>query len=452
MTRRLCAALLCLLGAACARERTPRGVVLITIDTLRADHLGSYGYSRPTSPFLDGLARDGVLFENAFSSVSQTSPAHASIMTGLYMAQHRVVRNGMGLPPRARSRTPTLADAFSLAGYDTAAFTAVGFLKGVTAGFSTVDVGTLWRDYRRADETVDAALRWLQGKRTTDRFFVWIHLFDPHTPHRAPEPDEAAVAFASEAEADAFGRARIDRDGVTPGFFASSAALVKRYVEYDAEIHFADRELARLHGQLAATGQDDGVLWVVTADHGEALGNHGHDAHGRHVYHEELRVPLILSGAGLPRGRRVSELVRHVDLFPTLAQLCGLRVEATSRLLPGRSLDPVLGTPPRSLSPAVAFAQRRPPDPDWEPGDVYTAFDRDWKYIVHTNAQDEFYDLREDRLELRNLGTARSSVKERLGRTAREMFAGFGRDGRDAGSTAVDPGSLEELKALGYLK
>jgi arylsulfatase A-like enzyme len=320
----------------------------------------------------------------------------------------------------------------------------------VTGGFATVDVGTMWRDYRQADETVSAALRWLDTKRASDRFFLWIHLFDPHTPPRAPSPDRKAVDFASEAEAQAFARERAVRDGVTPGIFADDAALLRRYLDYDAEIHFADRELARLHGALEAAGRGDGVLWVVTADHGEALGNHGYDEHGRHVYDEELRVPLLFWQKGRPGGRRVSELVRHVDLFPTLAELSGLPLRGPTRL-PGRSLRPLLdgASPP---PPVLAFAQRRAPDPDWEPGDVYTLFDRDWKYIVHTNGTDEFYDRRQDPLELHDLAGTPSAVKEQLSRTARETFAAFTRDGTGAASTEVDPGYQEELRALGYLK
>ena len=425
--------------------------MLVTIDTLRADHLGCYGYPRPTSPFLDRLGREGVLFENAFTAVSQTSPAHASIMTGLYMAQHRVVRNGMGLAPLARGGAPRLADHFNLAGYDTAAFTAVGFLRGVTAGFRTADVGTGWRDYRQADATVEAALRWLRGKRTTDRFFVWIHLFDPHRPQRAPDEDLRAMAFASPATELAFAQAIIEKHGVPPGFFESTGALVKRYVEYDAEIRFADRQLARLHQGMEAAGQNAGTLWIVTADHGEALGSHGLDGHGEHLYAGELRVPLIFWAHGRTASGRVSELVRHVDLLPTLAQLYGWDLKRAPFTLPGRSLAPWLENPARKLPHASAFAQRRPPDRDWEPGDIFTLFDRDWKYIVHTQGQDEFFDLRNDPLELTNLAASAAPLKNQLAQAARDMFARLSREGMNVRSAPVDPAQHEELRALGYV-
>jgi choline-sulfatase len=453
MTWRIRAALWCLVAAStgCGSPASPRAVVLVTIDTLRADHLGCYGYPRRTSPFIDRLGREGVLFENAFTAVSQTSPAHASIMTGLYMAQHRVVRNGMGLAPLARGGGRSLADHFNLAGYDTAAFTAVGFLRGVTSGFKTADVGTGWRDYRQADATVEAALEWLRGKRATDRFFLWIHLFDPHMPQRAPDEDMRAMAFPSAAAEDAFIRTITRKHGIPTGFFQSRAALVKRYVEYDAEIRFADRQLERLHQGMEAAGQNVGTLWIVTADHGEALGSHALDGHGEHIYEEQLRVPLIFWAPGRTARGRVSDLVRHVDLLPTLAQLYGWDLKQAPFTLPGRSFAPSLEDPARKLPRTLAFAQRRPPDNDWEPGDVFSLFDRDWKYIVHTKGQDEFFDLRNDPLELTNLAASTSPLKDKLAQSARDMFAGLSREGTNVGSTPVDPAQHEELRALGYV-
>lgn len=435
----------------CGSSAPPRAVVLVTIDTLRADHLGCYGYPRPTSPFLDRLGREGVLFENAVSPVAQTSPAHASIMSGLYMAQHGVVRNGMGLAPLVRGGGRTLADRFRLAGYDSAAFTAVGFLKGVTRGFRTVDVGTGWRDYRRADATVEAALRWLQGKRTTDRFFLWIHLFDPHKPQHAPQEDVRAVAFASPVAEQAFARTVLEKYGVRPSFFRSSDALLKRYLEYDAEIHFADRQLARLHEHMESAGQNAGTLWIVTADHGEALGSHDLDAHGENVYREQLRVPLIFWARGRIASGRVSELVQHVDLLPTLAQLYGWDLKQAPGTLPGRSLVPRLENPAVKLPHTLAFAQRRPPDSGWEPGDVFTLFDQDWKYIVHTKGQDEFFDLRKDPLELTNLAASASSQKDQLAHLSRATFARLSREGMHVRSRSVDPAQQEQLRALGYV-
>jgi arylsulfatase A-like enzyme len=454
MMRRISAALASLLAlpaTALAGGAPPRAVVLVTIDTLRADHLGCYGYTRPTSPHLDRLAREGVLFDNAFCAVSQTSPAHASIMTGLYMAQHRVTRNGMGFNPLARGGARTLAELFAAAGYATAAFTGVGFLKGITRGFETVDVGGNWHEYRRADATIDAVLAWLKGKRPADRFFLWIHLFDPHNPPRAPAEDLRALALASpEAEA-AFAREMTETHGVTPGFYASAKALAERYVNYDAEIRFADRQLARLQERMEAAGQNAGALWIVTADHGEGLGSHGFDGHGERLYREQLRVPLIFWTRGRAAGARVAELARHVDLLPTLAELCGFPAKQGLFTIPGRSLVPLLEDPSRTLAHVLAFAQRRPPDEGWEPGDVFSLFDRDWKYIVHTRGRDEFFDLRSDPLELQNLAPAPSSVKDQLGTAARETFAGLTREGASTKVAPVDPAHREELKALGYV-
>lgn len=429
----------------------PNAVVLVTLDTLRADHLGCYGYFRATSPFLDRLAREGLLFDNAFSAVSQTSPAHASLFSGLYPAQHRIARNGMGFPPLAPRSAGTLAEAFAGAGYDTAAFMAVRFLAPVARGFRHVDAQGLWRHYRQADETVDRALAWLGHKRPADRFLLWIHLFDPHRPYRAPRAERERLALETPAEVEAFARRVVAEHRLAPGFYATPGALAAQYGEYDAEVAFADRQLARLFEAMAARGFHERALWIVTADHGEGLGSHGYKGHGRHIYREQLHVPLILWGPGVPAGRRTSELVRHVDLLPTLLELLGVQARWRPRL-PGRSLVPLLREPERRLPRVLAFAQRRPPDPGWEQGDVFTVFDRDWKYIVHSQGRDEFFDLRSDPHELNNLASRVSAVKDALARTSREMLTRFNDEGREAEVRPVDPGLRDELRALGYVR
>jgi len=220
------------LGKAPPSERPPRAVVLVTIDTLRADHLGCYGYPRPTSPFLDGLARGGVLFENAYSSISHTTPAHATLFTGLYPAQHRVLRNGEGfagsLIGDARLPYRTMAELLARAGYETAAFTGVGFLRPVARGFTTVSAAGDWRQYEQADAVASDAVRFVATKRPADRFFLWVHLFDPHAPDRAPEDLLRRLRHPSEEEEAAFGQAMRVARGIPEAFHRSPADLAPR--------------------------------------------------------------------------------------------------------------------------------------------------------------------------------------------------------------------------------
>jgi arylsulfatase A-like enzyme len=435
----------------------PRAVVFVTLDTTRADHLGCYGYARPTSAFVDRLAREGVLFERAYSPASHTAPSHASIFTALYPAQHGVIVNGQGFPAPgpagARPSYTTLAELFSAAGYRTAAFTSVAFLKGLTRGFSHVDLGG-GRSYRQADATVQATLQWTHGLRASDHFFVWIHLYDAHGPSRAPARHLAALQFASPAAEAAFAGEAWTKWGVPRSYFKNAADLAGRYQKYDAEIRFADEQLAMLFEDLHSTARNRGTLWVVTADHGEGLGNHSHWGHGRLLYDEQLHVPLIFSGNGLPAGVRDASLVRLVDVMPTFAALLGKKLVQPGFTSEGRSLLPLLTRSGR-LPANKAFAQRRPPDKArrlWERGDVFAVFDLDWKYIAHTQGEDEFYDLRKDPLELANLVKTPSPVKERLASLTRETWSKLRREGSSVPAGLVDPTTEEELRALGYIK
>jgi arylsulfatase A-like enzyme len=442
-------------------EPPPRAIVLVTIDTLRADHLGCYGYLRPTSPFLDGLAGKGVLFENAYSSISHTTPAHATLFTGLYPAQHRVLRNGEGfagsLIGDARLPYGTMAELLARAGYETAAFAGVGFLRPIARGFATVSAHGDWRQYKQADAVVTDAVRFVATKRPADRFFLWVHLFDPHAPDRAPEDVLGRFRFPSPEEEATFARQLQAARGIPEGFHASPADLAQAFTRYDAEVAFADRELGRLFAAMEGRGLNARALWIVTADHGEGLGSHGYGGHGLFVYNEQIRVPLILYEGGRRTGTRVRDLVRHVDVLPTLAERLAVPFAQPGFTLPGRSLGPLLRARWGALPPATLFAERRPPDEAhqavWEPGDVFSVQDLEWKYVVHTEGKDELFDLRADPLELANLVDDRAArgARERLGRLARDTRVSLAREGGRVRPSPFDPRLREELRALGYV-
>ena len=461
--RRRVAVAVALAGAAAATwcapgRQPPLAVVLVTIDTLRADHLGCYGYSRPTSPFLDRLAAEGALFENAYSSISHTTPAHATLFTGLYPAQHRVLRNGEGFarPGTGTPPFPTMAELMASAGYHTAAFSGVGFLRTVSRGFATVAASGDWSQYRQADAVVSDALRFLATKRPGDRFFVWLHLFDPHPPDRAPPELLQRFAFPSAEAEEAFGRAMRAARAIPDTYRGTPAEIAQAFGRYDAEVAFADRELGRLFDAMERGGFNARALWVVTADHGEGLGSHGYGGHGLYVYNEQIRVPLIVYERGRNAGTRVHDLVRLVDVLPTLAERAGFRFDPRGFTVPGRSLWPLLRAPwwPRRTPPL--FAQRRPPDGAerayWERGELFSIQDLDWKYIVHTEGKDELFDLRSDPLELRNVVDAPSSVREGLRRRARETMAALAREGARVRPVPFEPRTREELRALGYIE
>jgi arylsulfatase A-like enzyme len=426
-------------------------VILVTIDTLRADHLSSYGYARPTSPFLDRLAKEGVLFEEAFAASSMTAPCHAALFTGLYPLQNGVRMNDQGFAAADKRPFRTLAETLAAAGWDTAAFSGVGFLKSISQGFAVKDLGSGdFSRYRQADQTVSRAVAWLQKPR--ERFFLWLHLFDVHPPRKVPPKGVPRLFFASPEEAQRFASDQITRLGVSESAFKSRTEMIASYSEYDDEIRFVDHELERLSAAVEDLHLKEETLWIVTADHGEGLGNHSWLDHVRYLYNEAVQVPLIVSWNGRWAGSRVRNLVRHVDVMPTLLSLLGLPFEQKGATPPGRSVVPLLEG--GKMSPVFSFSIRRPwgtDHKDWEKGEVYALQDLDWKYILHTEGHDEFFDLRKDPLELENQIGGASPVKDRLADLTRRTFGALLREAH-APAHDTDPAVTSELKSLGYVQ
>lgn len=402
-------------------ERQPPNVLLISVDTLRADRLGCYGAAAVETPAIDALARSGVRFENAFSPVPLTLPAHWTLHTGTEPWVHGVVDNGMVL---ARPPAATLAERFSAAGYDTAAFVAAFVLHrsfGLDRGFGYYDDGPaadaaldqVMHATAPADERVGQALRWLQnrrpetGEKAAPPFFLWLHLFDPHAPYHPPSEFRARYR---------------DRP-------------------YDGEVAFVDSQVARLLAGLERLGVADRTLVAFTADHGESLGEHGEQTHGVLLYEATLRVPLIFR---LPGGRRAGEL-RHdaatlADVAPSVLELAGLPPEpvadgrdlfASSR--ESRRLGAISEAPRRRLGWAPLFAMREGP----------------FKYIG--GPRPELYDLAADPGESRN-------VLDEHRRRGADLARGVGEieeqmRSRLAAGGAGEPGAETRaaLAALGYV-
>jgi arylsulfatase A-like enzyme len=285
-------------------------VVLITIDTLRADALGFAGNRRAATPVLDRLASQGRVFPNAHAHNVVTLPSHANILTGLYPYQHGIRDNsGFRLP----ASVPTLATVLKGAGYATGAFVGSFPLDsqfGLDRGFDAYDdrypEGSHPESFvfpeRRGSEVVGAALAWWRQQKGKPRF-LWVHLFDPHAPYAPPEP--FAARFAKEP--------------------------------YLGEVAAVDSFLQPLLGPFLE-GKEKPALVVVTADHGEALGEHGELTHGLFAYEPTLKVPLVLWGRGVQPGRD-GRWARHVDVFPTVLQAVGLEAKPPAGLVrPGRSL------------------------------------------------------------------------------------------------------------------
>ena len=447
-----------LIVTGCSRSVQIDNLVLVTIDTLRADHLGSYGYPRPTSPFLDSLAARGVRFDRAISASSHTAPSHTSIFTSFYPSQHGVLRNGRLL----QEGLPTLASILHEAGFDTAGVTSVRFLKGISAGFDTFLAPHLGRGYRDADRTIDVAIDWL-GTRTERRpFLLWVHLYDVHHSDPSAATKPALAPHLALMRQDAFERGQslgaylVSEHGTSEELIRDDLDQINRY---DAQIRFVDSQLERLFDRVMAATEGESTLWILTSDHGEGLGSHEYLGHGKHLYDEQIRVPLIFLGASIEaEGRVVESSVRTVDLLPTIVDLFRLPTPPESARWEGRSLAGLLsaGTFTGEDVP-IAYAERRPVDErrashGWVDESVHVARDERSKYIRHSAGENEFYDLAADPLETKNRAGLGDAREERLARWLDLKIDSLPRsETSDIEALEVDEEFVEELRSLGYL-
>ena len=429
--------------------------ILITIDTLRADHLGCYGYPRSTSPFMDDLAKNGVLFLNAFSSSSHTSPSHTSIFTSLHPVQHNVLVNGASLHGRAF----TMAEMFQDCGYGTAGFFGVGFLERITQGFDVTDFKKYKKlvHYRQAQHTIDSVLDWLSGKKTSDKFFLWIHLFDPHRPYHPPKEYLEKIDLKSQTEKDIFINYLYEVHKLPVDFYKHDFKLIQDYNNYDAEIMLVDNEIKRLFDYMDKKGLNADSLWVITADHGEGLGNHHYESHGMYIYNEQIHIPLIFYfGNRAYAHTQVDSLVRHVDILPTFGDLTGYSLDKKEKIIQGFSLMSLMEHDEQDFPVNYSFSQRRPWDDSrrkWEQGEIYCLQDLNFKYIYHSEGKDEFYDLRYDPFESRNLMDFPYEIRDRMKRglvATYSLLASQNIEGLNG--KKIDEKHLKELKALGYVR
>jgi len=427
-----------------ARRPPAPNVVLVTVDTLRADHLGAYGYSRPTSPGIDRLARQGVLFRNAESVQSATWPALASLHTAQPPGAHGVIWNGWHL----REGATTLAGLLRAKGYDTSAF-----LTNMTGtrhpGFSRL---FLARGGDQADmdrRATDAAVEHL--RRVGDRrFFLWLHLLSPHADYAPPPPHD--TAFTRPGASSLSGTIGQLADLRARGARLSDADVAHVVALYDGEVAYADTQVDRLLSELRERGLEGSTLVVFTADHGEDLHEHNrYFFHAGSVYSSSLHVPLILSWPGaLPAGARVDHPASLVDVAPTVLSLLGLPAPSSflgKDLLPGRRV-------PARAPRAVAYSETN--------GKIFGARAVEWRFVynpdeLHPEAlggpypigEVELYDLRRDPRERHNVAESRADLVASFTAQLLEWKQRERREG--VPDQTVDEQTRQELKALGYI-
>ncbi len=394
---------------------TPQGpnVLLVTIDTLRADHVGAYGARDAATPTLDALAAEGARFETAIASSPLTLPSHASILTGRYPPAHGVRHNGTF---RLEAEVETLAERMTEAGYSTGAFVSAWVLSrpfGLAQGFDRFDDRMSARRAvaggyleRKAADTTGQAIAWLaQCERP---FFLWVHYYDPHADYSPPAPLDERF------------RAR----------------------PYDGEIAHVDAELARLLGALRDSGRLERTLVVATADHGESLGEHLEETHSYTLYDATLAVPLLVRGPGVPAGRVVGGVVRSVDVAPTILARAGIAAPAG---LDGEDLSPLWSDGPPSTREAYAETLATELDHGWSP--IFAVRTSTHHYV--RAPRPELYDVRSDPRQVHDLAARDPVGGPTIVRLDAEIERVLG-ETRGADAAEVDADTRARLAALGY--
>lgn len=411
--------LLCALGLRAAAA--PPDVVLVTLDTVRADRMGFLGSTRGLTPALDALAREGLVFENACAQAPLTTVSHATILTGTYPPFHKVQDFGLALPPSV----PYLPAALKAAGYATAAFVGSIVLDpkgeiapGFDRGFDVYDAGFERRrdgadpyatKERRGAEVVARALAWLDG-RAAGPFFLWVHLYDAHDPYDPPEP------------------------------FASRFAKAP----YDGEIAGVDAAVGRLVQGLRGRGVLDGAVVVVASDHGESLGEHGEDTHGVFLYDATIRVPLLVRlPAGAERGRRVAARVGLVDVAPTVLEAAGVKVPEAVQ---GRSLLALARGAREGERASYAESEYPRRVFGWSPLYAWRAE----RFLFVETPRRELYDLRADPGATRNLASERPRVVAGMSAEIEKARRAWSGGAPVTLETRGNPELVERLASLGY--
>ena len=421
MSRRLVSGTVALLGAILiaaawwgwfrAPSLLPGPIVLISIDTLRADHLPVYGYRSVRTPTIDALAADGIVFENAYAHSPQTLPSHVSILSGRLPFEHGVRDNiGFAVKPGERMLPAMLREA----GYTSGGFVSAYVLRDETGIGKTFDrfdakmppsspeiaIGQLQRD---GAVTLRAADSWLDGQQSS-RFFLFFHIYEPHSPYTPP-------------------------------------ARFSKYAPYDGEIAYADEIVGGLIASLKRRGLYDGAFVVLLSDHGEGLGDHGEQEHGLFLYRDTIRVPLIIK---LPRqqhgGRRIATPVQHIDLVPTILDAVGL---PAARGLGGRSLGPLFTD--EAIQERGLYAEALYSRYHFGWSELYALTDAQYSFI--RAPRDELYDLQRDPDQRTNLAPQRESTRVAMRAALEKLTAGVPIE--TPGDVSAD--ARERLRALGYV-
>jgi arylsulfatase A-like enzyme len=431
-------------------ESTRPNIIVITVDALRADHLGVYGYSRPTSPSIDAFAKDAVVVSDGVSQAPYTKASMASFLTGLYPTAHKTFTTNVAFAQlmttgAAKSGLPstdvlspevqTLPEALRDAGYETFALTSNPYLIpdfGFAQGVEHFRFITEHGEFASAKFVLAEALKALDG-RSKRPFFLWVHLMEPHSPYAPPEPYRSMFPPLTPPHP-------IDRSVIPAWIRIGDSRDLNLYVaRYDGEIRTADAAIGSFFDELRRRRLWDRTLTVVTADHGESFMEHGVLEHNTWLYDELVHVPLIIRIPGIAP-RRLRTQMQLVDLYPTLARIAGAKVPNGPH---GRDHVPELQgrAAPKSYAYSEIVGRR------------FAMRTLEFKYISSLQGGRQFFDLRVDPREQHNLAPRQTQRVEQLERELQRIVAMAVKSGESVRgqSSPVPPEILKRLQSLGYI-
>jgi choline-sulfatase len=445
-----CVLIVATLPLSACPDRSRLNIIVITVDALRADHLGVYGYTRPTSPFIDAFAKEAVVVSDGISQAPYTKASIASVLTGLYPTAHKTYTTNVKFDQlmatgAAKGSLPStdvlgpdlhrLPETLHDAGFETFALTSNPFLIpdfGFAQGFEHFRFLTENRDFASARFMLAEAMKALDG-RSQRPFFLWVHLMEPHSPYTPPEPYRSMFPPLTPPHP-------ID-PSVIPAWIriGDSSDLNLYEARYDGEVRTADAAIGGFFDELRRRGLWDRTVIVVTADHGESFMEHGVLEHNTSVYDELLHVPMVIRIPGVaPRRARMQ--VQLVDLYPTLARIAGAKVP--DGLHGSDRLQELRG----AISPdSYAYSELV--------GRRFSIRTLEWKYISSLQGGRQLFDLRVDPREQNNLAPQQPERVEQMERELRRVLAMAVKSGESvsAQSSPVAPEVLKQLRSLGYI-
>jgi len=417
-------------------------IILISIDALRADHLSCYGYHRNTSPNIDRLAREGTIFKNCLSQATSTGPSHTSIFLSQYVWRHKVdtFKKRLGRSPA------TLAEILKDRNYTTAAFVGRGILSAkyeLNRGFEIYDDGSPGRGWcYEISSYINKLLSWLESVRNR-KFFLFIHTYDVHAPYNPPSP-----YFDLYTKGHYEGTHLRMSKGIMP-LKLNASELTPEEIDYimavyDGGINYVDDQLGKIFEKLNQLGIYENTIIIITADHGEAFREHGKLEHNSKPYIEEIHVPLIMKGPGIPRNRIYENFVQHIDIVPTIFEILNIPQRGEMQ---GRSLLPLMNNCEIEEDfKTYSFGRRA------RNRFSMSLRTKEWTYIMNPGGLDELYNRINDPKEQNNIIEKKPLIAKKLKKEL-EDFIALTSKGKPqvAEEVDIDEELKEQLKSLGYL-